>query len=546
MLYFPRWKILIVLIVCAVGTLAALPNILGERTLQRLPDWVPARTLNLGLDLQGGSHLLLEVDVDAVFRERLQSAVDETRVSLRGARIGYSGLGITEDTVTLTVVDAGDVPRALQILREAHAGTFAAPGGGMDLFGSFTGGTVSEFEVLDLDQNRIGIRLTEGGKSARAAAAVNQSLEVVRRRIDELGTREPNIQRQGDTRILVQVPGVGDPEEVKRLIGQTARLTFHMVDLGVTADEARAGQLPPGSMVLPSDEVEFDGTPRDYVVRTRVELSGENLVDAQATFQENQPVVSFRFDSSGARRFGQLTRESVGQLMAIVLDNRVISAPRIREPILGGSGIISGTFTTQEANDLALLLRAGALPAPLEVVEERSVGPDLGADSIRAGEIAGMVALALVVVFMLAYYGLFGIAANVALLTNLILILGALSALGATLTLPGIAGIVLTIGMAVDANVLIFERIREEVRLGKTPIAAVDSGFRQALRAIVDANVTTLIAALFLFEFGSGPVKGFAVTLAIGVVTSMFTAIMLTRLLIIQWLRRRRPTALPI
>jgi preprotein translocase subunit SecD len=548
MLYYPRWKIVLVVVVCVLGILGTLPNFLGSSTLERLPDWVPARTLNLGLDLQGGSHLLLEVDVDAVFRERLESVVDETRVVLRNERIGYRGLGVDGDAATLTLVDPAEADRALALLRETHGGTFvdAGPGAGMDLFSAFTGTTVQEFAVSHLGDGRIEVRLTEEGKEARRAAAVAQSLEVVRRRIDELGTREPNIQRQGDDRILVQVPGERDPERIKELIGQTARLTFHMVDMSVTADEARRGQLPAGSMILPSDERTGDGTPIEYVVRQRVELSGENLVDAQATFQDNQPVVSFRFDSQGARIFGSITRENVGNLFAIVLDNEIISAPRIREPILGGSGVISGNFTTESANDLAILLRAGALPAALEVLEERSVGPDLGADSIQAGQIAGIVALSLVVVFMVAYYGLFGIAANVALFANLFLIMAVLSALGATLTLPGIAGIVLTIGMAVDANVLIFERIREEVRLGKTPFAAVDTGFRQAIRAIVDANVTTLIAALFLFEFGSGPVKGFAVTLAIGVVCSMFTALMLTRLLIVLYLRRMRPKLLPI
>jgi preprotein translocase subunit SecD len=296
-------------------------------------------------------------------------------------------------------------------------------------------------------------------------------------------------------------------------------------------------------MLLPSDE---QGTGGQMVVKKRVEVSGENLIDAQPTFQQNEPVVSFRFDSIGARKFGDVTRDHVGALLAIVLDDKVISAPRIREPILGGSGVISGSFTTQTANELAVLLRAGALPAPLEIVEERTVGPDLGADSIAAGEIAGIVALIAVIVFMTAYYGLFGIAANIALVANLILIVAALSVLQATLTLPGIAGIVLTIGMAVDANVLIFERIREEARIGKTPLAAVEGGYKEAMRAIIDANVTTLIAAVLLYGFGSGPVRGFAVTLGIGIVTSMFTAISLTRLLVATWLRRTRPAMLPV
>jgi preprotein translocase subunit SecD len=375
---------------------------------------------------------------------------------------------------------------------------------------------------------------------------VQQSLEIVRRRIDEVGTREPTIQQQGVDRILVQVPGEKNPDAIKRLLGQTAKLTFHLVDLETPLDQALAGNLPPGSMILPSEETSRPGEMAQLVVRQRVEVSGENLVDAQPTYQENQPVVSFRFDSVGARKFGDVTRDHVGELLAIVLDNKVISSPRIREPILGGSGIISGNFTVDSANELAVLLRAGALPAPLEIVEERSVGPDLGADSIAAGKWASVVALILVIGFMTLYYGLFGIMACGALIVNLILIIALLSVLQATLTLPGIAGIVLTIGMAVDANVLIIERIREEVRLGKPPMSAVDSGYREAMRTIIDANLTTLIAAVLLYAFGSGPVRGFAVTLGIGIVTSMFTAITLTRLMMSAWLRRTRPAMLPV
>jgi preprotein translocase subunit SecD len=368
----------------------------------------------------------------------------------------------------------------------------------------------------------------------------------VRRRIDEVGTREPTIQRQGESRILVQVPGEKDPESIKRLLGQTAKLTFHLVDLDTSVEQALAGNLPPGSELMRMEDPDQPGQADQIVVRKRVEVSGESLTDAQPTFQDNQPVVSFRFDSAGARKFGNATRDNVGQLLAIVLDNKVISAPRIREPILGGSGVISGSFTTQSANELAVLLRAGALPAPLEIVEERSVGPDLGADSIEAGEIACVVAFGLVTVFMLVYYGTFGLIANIALVANLVLIVGALSALQATLTLPGIAGIVLTVGMAVDSNVLIFERIREEARLGKSPLNAVDSGFREAMRTIIDANVTTLIAAVLLYIFGSGPVRGFAVTLGVGIVTTLFTATALSRLMVATWVRRTRPAMLPV
>ena len=529
MLQFPRWKVILVTLVVLAGVVYSLPNLFPRATMERVPDWLPNQQINLGLDLQGGSHLLLEVDVAAVIRERLETLVDEVRLALRGERIGYRNLGIQGETVSFTLTDSAQAGRAGELVAALNTDPFAP-----------------ELDVTQLDGGRFQLALTDDARQQRVSSAVNQSLEIVRRRIDEVGTREPTIQRQGEDRILVQVPGEKDPERIKTLLGQTARLTFHLVDPGTTAEEARQGRLPPGSMLVPSDDVGPGGQPIEYVVRKRVEVSGENLVDAQPTFQQNQPVVSFRFDSVGARRFGNITRENVNELFAIVLDGRVISAPRIREPILGGNGVISGNFTVQSANDLAVLLRAGALPAPLNVVEERTVGPDLGADSVRAGEIAGVVALILVCVFMVAYYGLFGVAANIALITNLILIIAALSVLGATLTLPGIAGIVLTIGMAVDANVLIFERIREEVRRGQTPFAALDTGFRQAIRTIVDANVTTLIAAVILFQFGSGPIRGFAVTLAIGIVTSMFTAITLTRLLLTLWLRRTRPVALPV
>jgi protein-export membrane protein SecD len=342
------------------------------------------------------------------------------------------------------------------------------------------------------------------------------------------------------------VPGEKDPDSIKRLLGQTAKLTFHLVDMETSPEQALAGNLPPGSVLLPSDEGDRTGGAMQYVVRKRVEVSGESLVDAQPTYYQNQPVVSFRFDSVGGRKFGNITRDHVGELLAIVLDDRVISAPRIDEPILGGSGIIRGSFTVQEANELAVLLRAGALPAPLEIVEERTVGPDLGADSIQAGKVAGVVAFIVVTAFMAIYYGFFGLIADVALVINLLLMVAALSVLQATLTLPGIAGIVLTMGMAVDSNVLIYERIREEARIGRTPIAAVDAGFREALRAIVDANLTTLIAAVLLYAFGSGPVRGFAVTLGIGIVTTMFTAITATRLMVATWLWRTRPAMLPV
>jgi preprotein translocase subunit SecD len=431
--------------------------------------------------------------------------------------------------VVFTLTDPATAGRAIELLDELNVNPLAP-----------------ELEITDAGDGRVELRLTEVAAQGLRSTAVQQSLEIVRRRIDEVGTREPTIQQQGVDRILVQVPGVDNPDAIKRLLGQTAKLTFHLVDLDTPLDQALSGNLPAGSMILASEETTRPGQLAQQVVRKRVEVSGESLVDAQPTYQENQPVVSFRFDSVGARKFGNVTREHVGELLAIVLDDKVISSPRIREPILGGSGIISGSFSVESANELAILLRAGALPAPLDIVEERTVGPDLGADSIEAGKWASVIALVLVMIFMALYYGLFGLAACVALVMNLVLIMALLSVLQATLTLPGIAGIVLTIGMAVDANVLIFERIREEARLGKPPISAVDSGYRQAMRTIIDANVTTLIAAVLLYAFGSGPVRGFAVTLGIGILTSMFTAITLTRLLVSAWLRRTRPAMLPV
>ena len=378
----------------------------------------------------------------------------------------------------------------------------------------------------------------------RKTAAVQQSIEIVRRRVDETGTREPTIQQQGDDRILVQLPGIDDPERIKRLLGKTAKMSFHLVDQRNSVESAMAGRIPPGSWLLPSEGEDR----RMYLIRKRVMVSGDTLIDAQPSTDSrtNEPVVTFRFDTAGAKRFGSATSKNVGKLFAIVLDRKVISAPVIREPILGGSGQISGSFSFQSAQDLALLLRAGALPAPLTILEERSVGPGLGADSIAAGKIASIIGIILVVVFMVAAYGLFGFMADIALIVNMVLILGALSFLQATLTLPGIAGIVLTIGMAVDANVLVFERIREEVRSGRTPISSIDAGYTRAFTTIIDANLTTLIAALLLYAFGSGPVRGFAVTLSIGIITSMFTAIMLTRLMIVIWLRRTKPDVLPL
>ena len=517
MVKIKRSTVILVLAIIVAGIIAALPNLFSAERLQSMPSWFPKNQVNLGLDLQGGSHLLLEVDLAALEKEHLESLVDAVRVSLRRAQIGYTNLAVKGGSVSVEIRESGQVDQARQLVTEA--------GEGLDV--SVLGSVISaRFSDATLNQLR--------------THAVDQSVEIVRRRIDEFGTKEPTIQRQGNDRVLVQVPGDRDPDRLKRALGTVAKLTFRFVEENVSAQDAAAGRLPPGTELLPGEGG------RSEIVQKRVMVSGENLVDAQATFQNNQPVVSFRFDSVGARRFGDATRDNVGRRFAIVLDNKVISAPVIREPILGGSGIISGSFTVESAQDLALLLRAGALPAPLNILEERSVGPGLGADSIEAGKIACILGAILVMGFMIAAYGLFGMFANLALVVNVLLIISAMSILQATLTLPGIAGIVLTMGMAVDANVLIYERIREEARAGRGPVMAIDAGFRRAFSTILDSNLTTVIAAALLFQFGTGPVRGFAVTLTIGIIASMVTAIMLTRMMVVTWLRHRRPSTVPV
>ena len=524
MLYFEPWKVILICVVCALGVLLSLPNLFTSEQLARLPGWIPKKQVALGLDLRGGSYLLLQVDVAAAERERLNSTVESVRNALRDARIGYTGLNVEGDAIVVTIRDADRIADARQILAKLDT----------DLAVEITAGGAGS------------IRFTQAATEARRRQAVEQSIEIIRRRIDETGTKEPTIQRQGQDRILVQLPGVEDPEHVKALLGRTAKLTFQLVDANVNLEDARRGRLPPGDEILQAQEERGSGGPTHYVVRKRVMVGGDMLVDAQATFQDNQPVVSFKFDSTGARRFGEATRENVGKPFAIVLDSKVISAPVIREPILGGSGIISGSFTVQSASDLALLLRAGALPAPITVLEERTVGAQLGADSIQAGTLASIVAVILVVVFMVVFYGLFGVFANVALFFNLGLMLATLSLLGATLTLPGIAGIALTLGMAVDANVLIYERIKDELRSGRTMLSSLEAGFSRAFGTIFDGHLTTLMAGILLYWLGSGPVKGFAVTLSIGVLTSLFSAILVTRLQIVAWLRRMKPKQIPI
>ncbi len=535
MLHFSRFKTAAILIITALGILFALPNVLPPSVLAVLPSWLASSRVTLGLDLQGGSHILLEVDGQALRKERAESVRDEVRRVLREQRIGYSNLSVRDATISLRLRDPADTQKAVTELR-----TLASPVTNT-LFGNTTG--EMDLTVSSGADGAVTVALTEAGLNARIRGAVDQSIEIVRRRIDQLGTVEPNIQRQGADRLLVQVPGLQDPQRLKSLLGQTAKLSFRMIDQSMSPEQALQGRPPVDSEVLQGQ----DGHP--YLVEKQVRVSGEDLTDAQAGFDNNtrEPIVSFRFNSNGARRFATTTQEAVGRPFAIVLDNQVLSAPVIREPILGGSGQISGSFTVQQANDLAILLRAGALPAPLKVVEERTVGPSLGADSIESGKVAAYVAGGLVAVFMIAIYGLFGLFALIALAIHIIFMFSLQSILGATLTLPGIAGVVLTIGMAVDSNVVIFERIRDEAREGRSAISAIDKGFVNALGTILDANITALATAVILFLLGgSGPVRGFAVTYILGLLTTMFTAYTLTRLMIATWVKWRRPAALPI
>ncbi|MET0940985.1 MAG: protein translocase subunit SecDF [Mesorhizobium sp.] len=534
MLYFSPWKTFAIWLVVGLGIFFMIPNVLPQSVLDSLPDWVPKKTMTLGLDLQGGSHILLQVDRQDLIDERLQATRDDIRTMLRDAKIGYTGLSGTGRSVQVRIREANEVDKAKTALQ-----TLTQPVSS----GVFGAGAINELTLDDPEPGLLRFTLTEEGITYRTSSAVTQSIEVIGRRVNELGTTEPIIQRQGVDRILVQVPGLQDPQRLKDILGQTAKLTFQMVDQSMPVQEAIEGRPPAGSSVLYS----MDDPPVPYLIENRVIVSGENLVDAQATFDQrtSEPVVSFRFDAKGAQRFGQATQQNVGKLFAIILDNQVISAPQIREPILGGTGQISGSFTAQSANDLAVLLRAGALPADLTIVEERTVGPSLGADSIDAGKFASLIAGILVVSFMLVAYGTLGVIANFALAANVALIIGILSVLGATLTMPGIAGIVLTVGMAVDSNVIIYERVREERRQGRSLVQSLDSGFAKALATIVDANFTTFIAAVILFYLGSGPVRGFAVTLAIGIVTTVFTAFTLTRWMIAIWLRRMKPKELP-
>ena len=531
MIRYAPWKVVSIILGTLVALLLVIPSMLPVSTRESLAHavpWLPARTVVLGLDLQGGAHVLLEVDTPSVIRSRVEALRDDVRRTLREENVKLTGgIGLQQKGVQFRIPDAADRTKALPKLRQ-----LAQP------LGASLTGAVSDFTVNEGDDGIVQLALTDAGIDARVRRAVDQSIEVLRRRVDALGTTEPNIQREGNDRILVEVPGLQDAQRLKDILGTTAKLEFRLV-----ADQ---GENPADFEQLPYyKSSEGSGT---LPVEKRVMVQGEDLTDAQPGFDQrtSEPVVNFRFNLRGGQQFGQVTAENVGKPFAIVLDEKIVSAPRILGPITGGSGQISGNFTVQAANDLAVLLRAGALPAKLTIVEERTVGPGLGEDSINAGKRAAYVAAVLVLGYMLVTYGVFGIFADIALGVHILLIFAFMVLLGATLTLPGIAGIVFTIGVAVDANVLIYERIREEAHGGRSILQSLDTGFKRAFATIIDSNVTMFVAAAILYLFGSGPVRGFAVSLGLGILTSVVTAVTMTRMMIAVWYRWKRPTVLPI
>ena len=543
MLQIALWKRFIIWILCVGGLLLALPNAFYSRvetfndakllndTSDKWPSFLPSSLVNLGLDLRGGAHLLAEVQVSDVYEQRMAALWPDVRDILRAERDKVGTIRLQKgklDELRIKLSNPNEIDTGINLLK-----TLAKPVSSVGSIGK-----------LDLDfvgeDDEIIVRLSDAERRATDNRTMQQALEIIRRRIDEVGTREPTIQRQGSDRILIQVPGIGSASELKQLIGTTAQLTFQPVIAARVNSESLAGS---GQELLPA----LDDPSEFYLLDAGAVVTGEELVDAQPSFDQNgRPAVNFRFNPSGARKFGDYTAENIGNPFAIVLDNEVISAPTIQSHIPGGSGIITGSFSIEESTELAILLRAGALPAGLTFLEERTIGPELGADSIQAGKVACIVAFGAVLLFMAASYGLFGLFANLALLINVGLIFGLLSGIGATLTLPGIAGIVLTIGMAVDANVLIFERIREELVSAKGPARAIELGYEKAMSAILDANITTFIAAVILFVMGSGPVRGFSITLGLGIITSVFTAIFVTRLLVVMWFERRRPKTIEV
>ncbi|PZP56342.1 MAG: protein translocase subunit SecD [Micavibrio aeruginosavorus] len=514
MIHIARWKMVLIVLVSILSILYTVPSFLDQKTKDWLaanaPAWVPSRSVSLGLDLRGGSHLLLEADIDSVIKQKTEDAATALRTELRKQKIEFSNVSTIQNGIKLELKPQADMIAAEKELRR-----------------------IDDTFVVSRDGSVLQAVYDERALKTIRTQTLAQSIEIVERRVNETGTREPIIQRQGDTRILVQLPGVENPERIKELMGRTAKLTFHLVDLDGSGVDAR---------LLPM----HDEPAQKISIKRRVIMSGDMLVQAQPSFQEGAPVVSFKLNAIGSRRFCDVTTQNVNKPFAVVLDGEVITAPNINSAICGGQAIISGSFSVQEASDLALLLRAGALPTTLTVVEERSVGPTLGSDSVNAGAFASLVAFGLVVALMLVCYGLFGLFASVALVINLCLTFTVMTMIGATLTLPGIAGLVLTIGQAVDANVLIFERMKEEIRAGRSVMSAIDTGYQKAMSSIIDSNLTALISGAILYAVGTGPIKGFAVTLTIGILTSLFSAIMLTRMMLLIWLKKTKAKTIPI
>jgi preprotein translocase subunit SecD len=530
MLDFPRWKILAVTIVILAGILLAIPSLLPKEQVERWPAWLPSARINLGLDIAGGSQLLLEADIADSKKQRLQAMEDTVSTELRRGtpRIDIGDVSTSGGRLSFIVRDPTQLDAAVERLRALTQPV------------ALTGNR--DWEVTVVDSTRVVLTPTEAGSKQALKDSLTVARDVVRRRIDPGGTKEITVINQGDRRIFVQVPGVEDPEALKQLIGQTARLEFKLVDLNADPSQVAQGRAPPGSQVLPM----ADGTGA-IAVQRRVMVSGEQLVDAKQGFDQNgRAVVDITFNAAGARRFGRVTQENVNKPFAIILDDKVLSAPNINEPILGGRAQISGNFTVETANQLAVSLASGKLPVKLNVIEERTVSAELGKDSIEAGTIASIFATLAVIGLMVITYGRFGVYASIALLVNAFMILGIMAVFNATLTLPGIAGFVLTIGAAVDANVLINERIREELRRGRKMLDALETGYKEASTAIFDANITNTIAAALMMYFGSGPIRGFAVVLLIGIITSVFTAVNFTRMLVSIWIRSTRPRAINI
>ncbi len=515
---YSKWRAWTVIIVSVFGILFSVPNFIPTETFNRLPQgikdvWHPAA---LGLDLKGGSSLLLELDDQSMIKERLTGVAENLRSILRTKRILYSNFNLEENVLTFRITNTDKIADAKNLISKEYP---------------------AEFNI-QIAGNTVSLSYTDQMMKQMIAGAIDQSIDIVRRRIDDMGTREPSISRMGENRILIQLPGVDNPDEMKALLGKTAKMTFHLVNEGVSLTDAKMGKIPVDSQMI-------SGEGGYMIIKRSAVVGGEQLQDARTIFQDGQPVVSFTFKTSGAKAFERATTENIGKRLAIVLDGNVISAPVINGPI-GASGIITGNFTAESASDLALLLRSGALPAPLKIIEEKVVGASLGTDSIRSGVWSCIIGALIVFAFMIAVYGWFGMFANIALILNVALLLALLSIMNATLTLPGIAGIVLTIGMAVDSNVLIYSRMKEEKALGRSPRQIIDAGFGNSFSAILDGQVTTLVAALMLFFMGSGPIKGFSVTLTIGVITSLFTAEMVTKFIILIWYHIRKPKDIKI